>query len=47
VNPVTRLWSKIQSSPLLVFKLNEYIKVTKIARVQVLGSIEDERTSAI
>jgi hypothetical protein len=44
VNPVTWMWLKIQFSPLLVLKLNEYIKVVEIIMVQVLGSIEDERT---
>jgi hypothetical protein len=43
VNPVAQMWLKIQFSPLLVLKLNEYIKVAEIAMVQILGSIEDER----
>ncbi len=43
MNPATRMWLKIQSSPLLVLKLNDYIKVAKIAMVQVLGLIEDEK----
>ncbi len=43
VNLVTRMWLKIQSFPLLVLKLSEYIKVVEIAMVQVLGLIEDER----
>jgi hypothetical protein len=34
----------IQSSPLLVLKLSEYIKVFEITMVQVLGLIEDEKT---
>jgi hypothetical protein len=44
VNLVTRMWLKIQFSPLLVLKLSEYIKVAEIAIVQILGSVEDERT---
>jgi hypothetical protein len=44
VNPIIRMWSRIQSSPLLVLKVNEYIKVAEIVMVQVLGSVEDERT---
>jgi hypothetical protein len=44
VNLVTQMWLKIQSSPLLVLKLSEYIKVVGITMVQVLGLIEDERT---
>ncbi len=44
VNPVTRMWLKIQSSPLLVLKLSEYIKVDEIIMLQVLGLVEDEKT---
>jgi hypothetical protein len=44
VNPIIRMWSRIQSSSLLVLKVNEYIKVAEIVMVQVLGSVEDERT---
>ncbi len=44
VNLVTRMWLKIQFSPLLVLKLSEYIKVVEITIVQILGSVEDERT---
>ncbi len=44
MNPIIRMWSRIQSSPLLVLKVNEYIKVAEIVMVQVLGSVEDERT---
>ncbi len=44
MNPIIRMWSRIQSSSLLVLKVNEYIKVAEIVMVQVLGSVEDERT---
>jgi hypothetical protein len=44
VNPITQMWLKIQSFPLLVLKLIEYIKVVEIVMVQVLGLVEDERT---
>jgi hypothetical protein len=44
VNLVTRMWLKIQFFPLLVLKLSEYIKVAEITMVQILGSIENERT---
>jgi hypothetical protein len=44
VNLVIHMWLKIQSSTLLVQKLNEYMKVAKIVMVMVLGSMEDERT---
>ncbi len=44
VNLVTQMWLMIQSSPLLVLKLSEYIKVLEITMLQVLGLIEDEKT---
>ncbi len=44
VNLVTQMRLKIQSFPLLVLKLNEYMKIVKIIMVQVLGSVEDEIT---
>jgi hypothetical protein len=44
VNLVIRMWLKIQFFPLLVLKLSGYIKVVEIAMVQILGSIEDEKT---
>jgi hypothetical protein len=44
VNLVTQMRLKIQSFPLLVLKLNEYMKIAKIVMVQVLGSVEDEIT---
>jgi hypothetical protein len=44
VNLVIQMWLKIQFSPLLVLKLSEYIKVVEITMVQIMGSVEDERT---
>jgi hypothetical protein len=42
---MTWMWLKnLQSSPLLVFKLNDYMEVNEVAMVQVLGLIEDGRT---
>jgi hypothetical protein len=41
VNPLTRLWKVIDASALLRHKLSEYFKVTEIAVVMVLGSVED------
>jgi hypothetical protein len=38
------MWLKAQSSPLLVLKLIEYMKVIEIVMVQVLGLVKDERT---
>jgi hypothetical protein len=42
VNLITQMWLKIQSSPLLVLKPNEYIRVVEIVMVQVLGLVEDK-----
>jgi hypothetical protein len=44
LNPMTRLWMRIDSSSILSEKLNEYNILADITMVQVLGSIEDERT---
>jgi hypothetical protein len=44
MNPIIQMWLKVQSFPLLILKLNEYMKVVEIVMVQVLGSMEDERT---
>ncbi len=44
VNLIIWMWLKIQYFPLLIQKLNEYIKVVKIVMVQILGSLEDEKT---
>ncbi len=44
VNPITQMRLEIQSSPLLVLKLNKYINIVEIVMVQVLGSSENERT---
>jgi hypothetical protein len=44
MNPNIQMWLKVQSSSLLILKLDEYLKVDEIIMVQVLGSMEDERT---
>ncbi len=44
MNLVTRMQLKIQSFSLLVLKLNDYMEVTKIIMVQILGPIEDKKT---
>lgn len=43
-NPMSRLWRKLSSNGFISMKLLEFIKVAKIAHIQVLGSVEDERT---
>lgn len=44
VNPFTSIWRTISANGLLSHNLSEFIKVAEIACVQVLGSVEDERT---
>ena len=44
VNPLTRLWRRIEANGLLRNKLSEYMKIVELAVVTVLGSVEDERT---
>lgn len=44
LNPLTRLWRRLEASGLLRHKLSEFMKITELAVVSVLGSVEDERT---
>ena len=44
LNPLTRLWRRIEANALLRNKLSEYMKIVELAVVTVLGSVEDERT---
>jgi hypothetical protein len=46
-NPMSRLWRKLSSNALISAKLSEFMKVVEIAHVQVLGSVEDERTFSL
>jgi len=41
---MTKLWMKINSSPILNEKFNEYNKLAKIVMVQLFGSIENEKS---
>jgi hypothetical protein len=43
VNPIIQMWLKIIFSSILVYKLDEYLKIVEIALVHVLGLVEDER----
>ncbi len=44
LNLVTRSWMKINSFPIWNEKFSEYNKLAEITMVQMLGSIQDERT---
>jgi hypothetical protein len=41
-NLISKFWMKINSSPILACKLNEYNKLDEITLVQVLGPMENE-----
>jgi len=44
LNLVSRLWKKLSSNVLLCAQLFEFTKVAKLAMVQIMGFVEDERT---
>jgi hypothetical protein len=44
INPVTRMWRSIDSNSFLRHSLSEFVKVSEIAMVMVLGSVQVERT---
>ena len=44
INPMTWMWCNIEANSFLKHSLSDFIKVTWIAIVMVLGSIQDERT---
>jgi hypothetical protein len=41
-NLISKLWMKINSSPISACKLNEYNKLDEITLVQILGPMENE-----
>jgi len=43
-NPISKLWTKMDNSPNLAHKLNEYNKLVEIFCGSRLGSMEDEMT---
>jgi hypothetical protein len=43
VSPFTKLWCSLSMSHILKDSFPEYFKLAKIATMQVLGSVEDER----
>jgi hypothetical protein len=43
LNPLSRLWKKLSSNALLCACFNEFMKVAKLAMVQITRSVEDER----
>ena len=43
-NPLTKLWRSLVCNKALISNFPEFAKLAEIAIVQVLGSVEDERT---
>jgi hypothetical protein len=43
-NPLTKLWCQLATSNLLVVRFYEFVKLAKLVIVQVIGSVEDEKT---
>jgi hypothetical protein len=44
LNLVLRLWKRLSSNVLLCAQLSKFTKVTKLAMVQIMGFVKDERT---
>jgi len=44
LNLLSRLWKKLFSNALLCAHFNEFMKVAKLVVVQIMGSVEDEKT---
>ncbi len=41
-NPLTKMWHLVTTSWILVSNFLEYVKLVKLAMVQVVGNVEDE-----
>ena len=41
---MSRLWRKLSSNALILEEFSKFMKVDEIAHIQMLGSVEDERT---
>jgi hypothetical protein len=44
LNPLSKLWNKLSSNALLCVHLSEFMKVAKSVAIQIMGSMEDEKT---
>ena len=44
LNPLTRLWRQLEALGLFRQKLLEFMKITELVLITVLGNMEDERT---
>jgi hypothetical protein len=43
VNPVSTLWENFSSNALLCVQLSKFMKVAKLAVVQIMGFVEDDK----
>jgi len=43
VNPMTWLWKSLDFSQVITHKMTKYLKLAKIAKVQVINYVVDER----
>jgi hypothetical protein len=43
-NPLTKLWCQLATNNLLVVYFYEFMKLAKLVIVQVIRSVEDEKT---
>jgi hypothetical protein len=41
-NPLTKMWPLVTTSRILIYNFPKYVKLTKMAMVQIVGSVEDE-----
>jgi hypothetical protein len=42
INPLTKMWRLISNFVILFCNISKYVKLIEIARLQVLGLVEDE-----
>jgi hypothetical protein len=42
LNPLTRIWTSLVASPVIILQLPKYFKLAKIAMIQMIGYVEDE-----
>ncbi len=43
INPLTKMWKIIFQFTIIFRNISDYVKLTKIAMIQMLGSMEDEQ----
>jgi hypothetical protein len=44
VNSVSKLWNKLFRNALLCAQLSKFMNIAKLVVVQIMGSVEDEKT---